>query len=71
MEPLGRRKFISIGLVSGAGLAYLKADDQLARSAKGPAAIDQASERLTYGDRMAEEIVKEKVRRAMSRVRRQ
>lgn len=65
MELLARRKFIRIAAVSGAGLASLKADDQLARSAKEPAAIGEASEHRADGERMTEEITKEKVRRAM------
>jgi hypothetical protein len=55
MEPLARRKFIRMAAVSAAGLASLSAHDQLARGAEAPAA----------GDQMAEEIKKEKIRRAM------
>ena len=57
MEPLARRKFISMAAVSGAGLASLNAYDQLAQRAEGPAAIGE--------NHMAEEIKKEKIRRAM------
>ena len=65
MEPWARRKFIRIAAVSGAGLASLNAHDQLARSAKGPAAIGETIEHLADGNRTAEEIKKEKIRRAM------
>jgi hypothetical protein len=41
MEPLARRKFISMAAVSGAGLAALNAYDQLARGAEGPASIGE------------------------------
>jgi len=34
MKPLARRKFISLAALSGAGLASLSAQDQLARSAE-------------------------------------
>jgi hypothetical protein len=57
MEPLPRRKFISMAAGAGAGLASLNAHDQLARSAEGPAAIGGAIEQLAApdGNRMAEE----------------
>ena len=67
MERLARRKFISMAAVSGAGLASLNAHDPLAPRAEGPAAIGEAIEHLAApdGDQMAEEIKKEKIRRAM------
>jgi hypothetical protein len=67
MEPLARRKFISMAVASGAGLASLSAHDQLARSAEGPGAIGEASDHFAApdGDHMAEEIKQEKIRRAM------
>src|SRR6266853_6230911 len=67
MEPLTRRKFISIAAVSGAGLTSLNVHDQLARSEGGPGAIGQANDGLASvdGDHMTEEINKEKIRRAM------
>ena len=67
MEPLARRKFISMAAVSGAGLASLNAHDRLARSAEGPAAIGGAIEHFAArdGNHMAEEMKKEKVRLAM------
>jgi len=67
MEPLARRKFISMVAVSGAGLASLNAHDPLARSAETPTAIGEAVEDVAApdGDHMAEEIEKEKIRRAM------
>jgi len=67
MERLACRKFISMAAVSGAGLASLNAHDPLAPRAEGPAAIGEAIEHLVApdGDQMAEEIKKEKIRRAM------
>jgi hypothetical protein len=67
MEPLARRKFISMAVASGAGLASLSAYDQLAWSAEGPGAIGEASDHFAApdGDHMAEEIQQEKIRRVM------
>lgn len=68
MEPLTRRKFISIAAVSGAGFASLNAHDELARREEGPGAIGKAFDHLAAldGDHMTnEEIDKEKIRRAM------
>jgi hypothetical protein len=39
MKPLARRKFISLAALSGAVLASLSAQDQLARSAEDHATI--------------------------------
>ena len=49
MEPLARRKFISVAAMSDAGLASLNTHDRLARSAQGPATIGQTSEHLCSG----------------------
>ena len=51
-EPLTRRKFISVAALSGAGLASLK-----------PHEIEEHA--MADENRMAEEIKKEKIRRAM------
>jgi hypothetical protein len=67
MKPLARRKFISLAALSGAGLASLSAQDHLARSAEGHATIGGAMEQhaAADGNRVTEEIKKEKIRRAM------
>jgi len=67
MKPLARRKFISLAALSGAGLASLSAQDQLARSAEGRATIGGAMEQhaAADGNRMTEESKKERTRRAM------
>jgi hypothetical protein len=67
MEPWARRKFLSMAALSGAGLASLNAHDSLPRSAEEPAATGGAIEHLASpdGDHTAEEIRKEKIRRAM------
>lgn len=67
MEPLARRKFIRCAVMSGAGLVSLTAHDRLTRSVEGRAAVGEDSEHLAArdGDHMAEEINKEKIRRAM------
>jgi hypothetical protein len=67
MKPLARRKFISLAALSGAGLALLSAQDQLARSAEGRATISGAMEQHAAADenRVTEEIKKERIRRAM------
>src|ERR1700740_586752 len=66
MKPLARRQFISLAALSGAGLASLSAQDQLARSA-GHATIGGAMEQhaAADGNRVTEEIKKERIRRAM------
>src|SRR5580704_14484822 len=67
MEPWARRKFLSMAALSGAGLASLNAHDSLPRSAEEPAATGGAIEHLASpdGDHTAEQIRKEKIRRAM------
>lgn len=68
MRFVTRRKFIGVAALSGVGVASLSAHDQLAGSAEaGPAASSEASEHFAApdGDRMTEEIQKEKIRRAM------
>ena len=66
IEPITRRKFISVAALSGAGLASLSAHDQ-ARGTEGPAAINGAIRQhaMPDGSRSTEEIKKEKIRRAM------
>jgi hypothetical protein len=67
MKPLARRKFISLAALSGAGLASLSAQDQLARRGEGHATIGGAMEQhaAADGNRMTEETKKERIRRAM------
>jgi hypothetical protein len=67
MKPLARRKFINLAALSGAGLASLSAQDQLARRAEGHATISGAMEQhaAADGNRMTEETKKERIRRAM------
>jgi hypothetical protein len=67
MKPLARRKFISLAALSGAGLASLSAQDQLALRGEGHATIGGAMEQhaAADGNRMTEETRKERIRRAM------
>lgn len=62
-----RRKFIGVTALSGVGVAALNAHDPLAPSAKEPASGGEPSQYLAVPDRddRAEEIKKEKIRRAM------
>lgn len=62
MEPLTRRKFISIAAASGVGLTSFNAHDQLGRREEGPGAIGEASDHHVpiEGDHMTEEINKER-----------
>jgi hypothetical protein len=63
MEPLARRKFISMAASAGAGLASWNAHDPLARREEVAATIGDLD--APDGDQTAEEIKKEKIRRAM------
>jgi hypothetical protein len=67
MEPVARRKFISMAAVSGAGLVSLNAHGGFARSEGEPLPTSEPGERLSSPDEdlAAEEIIKEKIRRAM------
>jgi hypothetical protein len=67
MEPLARRKFISMAAASGAGLVSLNAHGGFARSEGEPSPTSEPGERLSSPDEdlAAEEIIKEKIRRAM------
>src|SRR5437870_12815515 len=63
MKPLARRKFISLAALSGAGLASLSAQDQLARRAEGHAPIGGAMEQHAAAD--GNRVTEERTRRAM------
>src|ERR1700751_6346166 len=67
MQPLERRKFIGMAAVSGVGLASFGAHERLARGPEESAAVGDTIGHLAapQGDRMAEEIKKEKIRRAL------
>jgi hypothetical protein len=62
-----RRKFVGLAALSGVAAASLSARNQLAQTADGPTATGEASEHLAArnGDRMTDEIKKEKIRRAV------